>query len=133
MTRRISLAPLVQSAVAVAMILVCASALTAQKSRKEEDSTTRTLQGTVSDGAGNPIQQAVVQLKDTRTLQILSFITKEDGGYHFASLKNDVEYEVKAIRASAPVKTPRAKQKNEPDVGGTRREASSVPTVRRTR
>jgi hypothetical protein len=43
------------------------------------------------------------------------------------------EYEVKAIRASAPVKTPRAKQKNEPDVGGTRREASSVPTVRRTR
>jgi hypothetical protein len=97
MTRRISLAPLVQSAVAVAMILVCASALTAQKSRKEEDSTTRTLQGTVSDGAGNPIQQAVVQLKDTRTLQILSFITKEDGGYHFASLKNDVEYEVKAI------------------------------------
>jgi len=44
------------------------------------------------------------------------------------------EYEVKAIRQSAaPPKPARAKHKNEPDVGGTRREASSVPTVRRTR
>lgn len=43
------------------------------------------------------------------------------------------EYEVKPIRTSAPAKPVRAKQKNEPDVGGTRREASTVPTVRRTR
>jgi len=43
------------------------------------------------------------------------------------------EYEVKAIRQSAaPAKPSRAKQKSEPDVGGTRREAATVPTVRRT-
>jgi hypothetical protein len=48
------------------------------------------------------------------------------------------EYEVKPIAGSAsakgaPVKTARAKQSGEPNVGGTRREASSVPiTVRRT-
>jgi len=44
------------------------------------------------------------------------------------------EYDVKPIRPSAaPVKPGRAKQKSEPSVGGTRREASSVPlTVRRT-
>ena len=43
------------------------------------------------------------------------------------------EYEVKAI-ASPPAEKPRrAKQPSEPSVGGTRREASSVPlTVRRT-
>jgi hypothetical protein len=42
------------------------------------------------------------------------------------------EYEVKAIH-SAPVKAGRAKPASQPSVGGTRREASSVPiTVRRT-
>jgi uncharacterized protein YdeI (BOF family) len=96
MTRRNSSISLVESALAVTMVLVCVSTLAAQKSKKEEDANTRTLQGLVSDAGENPVQQAVVQLKDTRTLQILSFITKEDGNYHFANLKNDVEYEVKA-------------------------------------
>jgi len=43
------------------------------------------------------------------------------------------EYEVKPIIRRAADKTIFAKQQNEPGVGGTRREASSVPlTVRRT-
>jgi hypothetical protein len=43
------------------------------------------------------------------------------------------EYEVKPILAAAAAKPVRAKQRKEPGVGGTRREASSVPlTVRRT-
>jgi hypothetical protein len=43
------------------------------------------------------------------------------------------EYEVKPILPQAPKKAGRAKPQDEPGVGGTRREASSVPlTVRRT-
>jgi hypothetical protein len=43
------------------------------------------------------------------------------------------EYEVKPIIDRVAEKPARAKQQNEPSVGGTRREASSVPlTVRRT-
>ena len=43
------------------------------------------------------------------------------------------EYEVKPIITQALAKPGRAKQQNEPNAGGTRREASSVPlTVRRT-
>ena len=43
------------------------------------------------------------------------------------------EYAVKAIHNAAPVKATRAKQPPQPSVGGTRREASSVPlTVRRS-
>ena len=43
------------------------------------------------------------------------------------------EYEVKPIFRLAAEKPARAKQPKEPSVGGTRREASSVPlTVRRT-
>jgi hypothetical protein len=88
----------IESVLALLLILACASTLGAQKTKKE-DSTTRTLQGTVVDADGNPVQQAVVQLKDTRSLQVLSFITKEDGTYHFANLKNDIEYEVKAAHS----------------------------------
>jgi hypothetical protein len=43
------------------------------------------------------------------------------------------EYEVKAIAAPPADKPGRAKPRSEPSVGGTRREASSVPlTVRRS-
>jgi hypothetical protein len=86
-----------ESALALILVLASASALTGQKSKKEEDSSVRTLQGIVFDAGGNPVPGAVVQLKDTRTLQVVSFIAKEDGGYHFANLKNDIEYEVKAV------------------------------------
>jgi hypothetical protein len=84
-----------KSALLGALILACAAALPAQKS-KDDSSTTRTLKGIVFDPDGNPVMQAVVQIKDSRTLQVISFITKEDGAYHFASLKQDVEYQVKA-------------------------------------
>jgi len=95
MTKRNSRVSLIESALALLLLLACVSTLAAQRSKKEMDSSTRTLQGSVLDPEGNLVQQAVVQLKDTRTLQVLSFITKEDGLYHFASLKNDIEYEVK--------------------------------------
>ena len=78
-----------------ALILACTATLPAQKS-KDDSSTTRTLRGIVFDSDGNPVTQAVVQIKDSRTLQVISFITKEDGAYHFANLKQDVEYQVKA-------------------------------------
>jgi hypothetical protein len=43
------------------------------------------------------------------------------------------EYQVKAIAPQVAAKPSRAKQQSEPNAGGTRREASSVPlTVRRT-
>lgn len=84
------------AAVATILTLICASALPAQNKKKDEDSSSRTLQGTVLDGAGTPVDHAVVQLKDTRTLQVLSFITKEDGTYHFGGLKLDTEYQVRA-------------------------------------
>jgi hypothetical protein len=102
--RRTSPAPTIESAVALAlmtmMILAGASTLAGQsKKEKDEDANTRALRGTVLDPAGTPVAQAVVQLKDSRSLQVLSFITKEDGTYHFAGLKNDIEYEVKANHA----------------------------------
>jgi hypothetical protein len=37
-----------------------------------------------------------VQLKNIKTLQIRSFITKEGGAYYFQGLSPDVDYELKA-------------------------------------
>ena len=42
------------------------------------------------------MEQAVVQIKNSRTLQVTSFITKPDGEYHFANLRQDTEYQVRA-------------------------------------
>ena len=82
-------------AACMATLLLCA-ALPAQK--KNQDLTTRDLEGVVTDGTGQPAAKAVVQLKNTKSLQIRSFITAEDGKYHFAGLGSEVEYQVKAER-----------------------------------
>jgi hypothetical protein len=79
-------------AACIAIALLCAG-LYGQKS---EDAGTRTVEGMVTSAADQPVARAVVQLKNTKTLQIRSFITQDDGAYHFAGLGADVEYQLKA-------------------------------------
>lgn len=57
---------------------------------------TRSVQGVVTADGDTPVEGAVVQLKDTKTLQIRSFITKQGGTYHFHGLSSDVDYELRA-------------------------------------
>ena len=89
------------------LTIACAVALFAclsafgQRSDSKDDTNTRSVQGVVTDAAGRMVEKAVVQLKDTKTLQIRSFITESDGSYHFAGLSPDVEYELKAERDGA--------------------------------
>lgn len=78
----------------VAMVLALAVMAPAQKKDKN-DANTRALAGTVTDD-DKPVTGAVVQLKDMRTLQVRSFISQDDGGYHFSGLKVDNDYQVKA-------------------------------------
>jgi hypothetical protein len=82
-------------ALAVAVMLIPASAQDDKKSKKEQE-TQRSVQGTVFDNKDVPVVGAVVQLKDMRSLQMRSYITKADGEYHFSSLKMDQDYEVEA-------------------------------------
>jgi hypothetical protein len=71
------------------------------------ESATRSVQGVVSDAQDQPVNGAVVQIKNTKTLQIRSFITKEGGSYFFHCLSPDVDYELKAEHqgASSPTRT----------------------------
>jgi Carboxypeptidase regulatory-like domain len=54
------------------------------------------VEGAVTSASGAPVEKAVVQLKNTKSLQIESFITDAAGHYHFAGLSTDVEYQLKA-------------------------------------
>ena len=86
--------PITVAVCLIAAVLSCG--LPGQDKRSNEDASTRSLEGVVTDASGKPVEKAVVQLKDTKSLQIRSFITGADGSYHFAGLSPNVEYELKA-------------------------------------
>ncbi len=76
---------------------LCSPLAAADREKKlNEDINTRTLEGSVTDAAGKPVNGAIVQLTDMKTLLIRSYITHEDGLYHFAGLSTNVEYQVRA-------------------------------------
>lgn len=83
-------------AAAVVLVLALAFPVAAQKKKDRENLNTRSVQGVVTDSADNGLEGAVVQLKDTKSLQIRSFITRSGGQYHFHGLSKDIDYELKA-------------------------------------
>ena len=60
------------------------------------DPPTKSVKGLVTDQAERPLPEAVVQLKNTKTLQVKSFIADENGSYYFHGLDPNVDYELKA-------------------------------------
>ena len=84
-------------AFATLAILLCALALPAQERGKlNEDPNIRSVSGVVTDANNGPVAGAVVQLKDTKSLLIRSYITQQDGKYHFPGLSTNVDYQLKA-------------------------------------
>jgi hypothetical protein len=61
-----------------------------------QDSATRSIKGSVADQAERPLPEAVVQLKNMKTLQVKSFIADVKGHYYFHGLDPNVDYELKA-------------------------------------
>ena len=53
------------------------------RTKSEKPSTTLIIDGTVKDAAGNPIADAIVQMKNTKTSNVVEFVTKDDGKYAF--------------------------------------------------
>ena len=64
--------------------------------KDKEDPTIRTAQGTVRNANEDIVVGAVVQIKNVKSLQIRSFITKDDGMFTFNNLARDVDYELRA-------------------------------------
>lgn len=89
------------------VLLASVVAAFAQKKKSDENADTRAVQGIVTNDEEMPVTGAVVQLKNTKTLQIRSFITQQNGSYYFNGLSTDVDYELKAESngASSPTRT----------------------------
>jgi hypothetical protein len=90
---------------AVAKWLVCIALLgcmgvlpaSAQtQNRRSFDTGTRTVTGVVTDHNGKPASGAVVLLKNSKTLQVRSYRTKEDGVYKFFGLSPNDDFELRA-------------------------------------
>jgi hypothetical protein len=57
----------------------------------------RSLTGYVlAKGSDAPIQNAIVYLKNTKTMTVKTFITQTDGNYRFHALSPNIDYEVHA-------------------------------------
>ncbi|MFM2126359.1 MAG: hypothetical protein RL328_2810 [Acidobacteriota bacterium] len=67
----------------------------------------RAIDGLVMDAMKNPAPRAIVQLKDMKTLSIRSFVAQNDGTFHFAGLKMDTDYELKATLGELSSETKR--------------------------
>ena len=80
-----------------AVALVLSAGLFAQdktRAEKREEAKLRSVMGVVLDAKEEPASGAVVQLKDMRTLAVRSFITQDDGQYHFTGLRPDIDYQL---------------------------------------
>jgi len=84
------------AAILLATALLTAFAGFAFGQGKKKEPAMRSVTGVVTNEAGEAVPGAIVQLKNTKTLQVRSFITKEKGQFYFYELSTDVDYEFKA-------------------------------------
>jgi hypothetical protein len=93
--------------VAVFMLFFCALWLSAQDKAqdKKHSSQLKTVRGVVLDKSDNPVQSAVVFLKDTHSNQVRSNITNDQGEYRFSGLDPNAEYELYAEKEGAKSQT----------------------------
>ena len=91
----------------LAPVLLTVSPVYAQKSKNNENSNMRSVEGVVQGEGDAPIVGAVVQVKDLKSLQVRSYITQANGTFQFQNLNTGVDYELKADYkgASSPVRT----------------------------
>jgi hypothetical protein len=91
----------------VAYLLAASLGLSFAKEKEKEDPNVRSVQGIVMAPDDSPAARAIVQLKDTKTHQVRSFITRQDGAYYFYGLSTNVDYQLRAERAGmvSPVRT----------------------------
>ena len=75
---------------ALSLLLICLSVVPCNSQNA------RNLSGTVTDKAGNVLPKVVVQLENTTTLLVQSYITEADGKYYFKELNPNVEFTVVA-------------------------------------
>ena len=73
--------------------------------RKSTRITSRILTGTVLDKSEKPVSNAVVYLKNTKTLMVKTYIAQNDGTYRFPELSPNLDYDIYAEKDGQKSKT----------------------------
>jgi len=88
------------------LVLLCAASaapfsvlIFAQERGGYESGVSRLLQGQVFNRNDKPVSEAIVYLKNTRTLVVKTYIAGQDGGYRFPALSPNVDYQIFAEHA----------------------------------
>ena len=87
----------------VSVVPLARAQFTGFKKKKKVDPT-RSVRGQVTDEQEEGIR-GIVQLKHTRTLDVKSFHTNDNGEYYFHGLDPNVDYELKALAEGRQSKT----------------------------
>jgi carboxypeptidase family protein len=88
--------PVIARAILVLALAISLPLASMAKKEKDPEAGTRSVSGIVTSADDAVASGAIVQLKNTKTLQIRSFITQKDGRYYFHGLSPDIDYELKA-------------------------------------
>jgi hypothetical protein len=75
-------------------VSACALAMAVEPQKKSEPM--RALTGHVVGSQNEPLEKAIVYLKNTKTLAIKTYISDADGSYRFPALMPNIDYEVHA-------------------------------------
>lgn len=78
--------------------------------KKEKPITSRTLIGQITDKGDQPLSDAIVYLKNTKTLAITSYVSQKDGNYRFPALSLNIDYEVYAQKGDKKSPTKKLSQ-----------------------
>jgi hypothetical protein len=88
------------------LVLLCAASTGpfsglsfAQERGGYESGTSRLLQGQVFNRNDKPVPEAIVYLKNIRTLVVKTYIAGQDGGFRFPALSPNVDYQIFAEHA----------------------------------
>ncbi len=95
---------LLLTAAVLAVPLVSSAQFPGFGKKKKKQKPSRSVTGQVMDEAEEGLR-GVVQLKNTRTLEVKSFHTNEVGEYYFHGLDFNVDYEIKAIAENRQSRT----------------------------
>jgi len=83
------------------VLIICFSVVALHAQTDKHAAQLKTVRGVVTDKADNPINGAVVFLKNTRSNQVRSNITNEQGNYRFSGIDPNAEYELYAEKEGA--------------------------------
>jgi hypothetical protein len=85
----------VKKTAAMALVMLLLVSLASAWAR-DRDPQSKSVSGQVTDGAGKPIPEAIVHLKNMKSLAVKTFIAEQDGSYQFHGLSPNVDYDLYA-------------------------------------